>query len=161
MFPVSIFLLLKPLSYCAHISFSQMLTIIKLSRIGHKRSMYMFTVAPFLQTLNTKKKVGEIQTNHLQLVLALEIETLSAIDSCSWIIHYSFLSTEKSLILFHWRDSYHSKSCQESDFPLKTCDWWYTNERKMENRALLEKTATMQKATGIMRAGSPFLSGLE
>lgn len=31
----------------------------------------------------------------------------------------------------------------------------------MEKRVVLERTATMQKATGVLRAGSPFLCGLE
>lgn len=88
----------------------QMFTIIQLLRIGHKGSMHMQTFAPCLETPN-KDRVGAIQTNHLQLVLTLEIETLSAIDPCGCIIYYSFLSAEKSLILFHWRDLYHSNSC--------------------------------------------------
>ena len=31
----------------------------------------------------------------------------------------------------------------------------------MEKKVVLDRTATMQKATGVLRAGSPFLSGLE
>lgn len=67
------------LFHCAHISHSHMLTIIGFLRQGHEGNMHMHTVA-ILTNSTQRERVGEIRTNHLQLVLALEIETLSAID---------------------------------------------------------------------------------